>query len=94
MSGSDQPLGRVPAPWVELLVLLAAWAGITAITVHWLVQNHAPLSFDQSHHFLLALGYRDILTDPMRWPDLCSFAIYYPPLFHTSLAAMMLVGGG
>lgn len=93
MSGSDQPLGRVPAPWVELLVLLAAWAGITAITVHWLGQNHAPLSFDQSHHFLLSLGYREILADLLRWPDLCSFAIYYPPLFHTSLAAMMLIGG-
>ncbi|MBU4277720.1 MAG: glycosyltransferase family 39 protein [Proteobacteria bacterium] len=75
------------------MVLLAAWAGITAITVHWLGQNHAPLSFDQSHHFLLSLGYREILADPLRWPDLCSFAIYYPPLFHTSLAAMMLVGG-
>jgi hypothetical protein len=41
----------------------------------------------------LSLGYRDILADPWRWPDLCSHAIYYPPLFHTSLAAMMLAGG-
>lgn len=93
MSGGDRPLGPVRAPWAELYILLAAWAAITAITYHWLGQNHAPLSFDQSHHFLLSLGYREILSDPWRWPDLCSYAIYYPPLFHTSLAAMMLAGG-
>ena len=95
MPGSKQQPPRIRAPWswLEVIGLLTAWAGITAITVHWLGQNHAPLSFDQSHHFLLSLGYRDILADPWRWPDLCSFAIYYPPLFHTSLAAMMLAGG-
>ncbi|BEQ13504.1 hypothetical protein FAK_05700 [Desulfoferula mesophila] len=73
--------------------MVAAWAGITAITAQWLGQNHAPLSFDQSHHFLLALGYRDILAHPGQWARLLSYAIYYPPLFHTSLAAMMLLGG-
>ncbi|MCB2193682.1 MAG: glycosyltransferase family 39 protein [Deltaproteobacteria bacterium] len=95
MADISQPPSRVsaPIPWLEVIALLAAWAGITAITVHWLGQNHAPLSFDQSHHFLLSLGYRDILADPLRWPGLCSYAIYYPPLFHTSLAAMMLIGG-
>lgn len=93
MSVSDKPAGRAAASWLELLAFLAAWVGITAVTVQWLGQNHAPLSFDQSHHFLLSLGYRDILADPRQCARLCSCAIYYPPLFHTSLAAMMLLGG-
>ncbi|KMY67244.1 hypothetical protein AAU61_10215 [Desulfocarbo indianensis] len=78
---------------IQLCCLLLAWCGMSWAHWHWLGLNLQPFSYDQAHHLLLALDYQPVLVSPARWLDILTVAIYYPPLYHCSLALWLFIAG-
>jgi hypothetical protein len=78
---------------IQFGVLLASWCLLALVHAYWLSLNFQPLPYDQAHHFLLATAYQPVLADPAQWLDVLTVAIYYPPLYHCTLAFMMFFIG-
>jgi len=78
---------------VQFCLVLLAWFALSFAHAYWLKLNLQPLPYDQAHHFMLALSYQPLLANPGNWFDVLSLAIYYPPLFHCSMAGLLFIQG-
>jgi hypothetical protein len=83
----------LPRTAMQFCALFVSWCLLSMAHAYWLSLNLQPLPYDQAHHFLLAKAYQPVLADPVKWLDILTVAIYYPPLYHCSLALLMFAIG-
>lgn len=88
--GERQTTGRTP--WAWLAVLVVAW--VLSQTV-WLALDQRPFAWDESIHYMGAVGYHQILRDggPRLLPRLLYQSDFYPPLTELAAGAAFLLTG-
>ncbi|MEW6517484.1 MAG: phospholipid carrier-dependent glycosyltransferase [candidate division FCPU426 bacterium] len=87
-----QPEAAGRAPWAWLAALAVAWTLSQAL---WLTADQRPFAWDESIHYMGALGYYRILHDhgPGLLPRLLYQSDFYPPLAESAAGAAFLLFG-